>query len=165
MFPITLNMGVTAKAHFGGGVTANPSGITLGHDLWMLRAHTDDHSDSCLPLSVQFAIQSFLFFDVTTSQHTSLRNNKLKSRICNSVYRFLAVSSLDLNHLPLMLLKYFQLASVSLRLSFSYIANWKASLGGLMNNFTWFFPFFPTKVKAGGRPHFVPRFYYSARHV
>ena len=52
MFPITLNMGAIALAYFGGGVTANPSGITLGHDLWMLRAHTDDHSDRCLPLSV-----------------------------------------------------------------------------------------------------------------
>ena len=52
MFPITLNMGAIALAYFGGGVTANPSGITLGRDLWMLRAHTDDHSNSCLPLSV-----------------------------------------------------------------------------------------------------------------
>lgn len=82
MFPITLNMGVTAKAHFGGGVTANPSGITLGHDLWMLRAHTDDHSDSCLPLSVQVAIQSFLFFDVTYYFSTHL-TEKLQTEIKN----------------------------------------------------------------------------------
>ena len=110
-----------------------------------------------------FRVFSFLM-SLTTSQHTSLRNYKLRSIICNSLCPFLAVSSLGLNHLPLMLLKYFQLASVSQKLSFSYITNSKASLGGLMNSFICFFPFFPTDMKAGSSPHFVPRFYCSAPH-
>ena len=115
---------------------------------WELILMTTVTDASLFLFNFLFRVFSFLM-SLTTSQHTSLRNYKLKSRICNSVYRFLAVSSLET---ATQIFKYFQLASVSQRLSFSYIANWKASLGGLMNSFTWFFSFFSYRGEGRKQP-------------